>query len=74
SKLVTSSNGFEIFAEGVGNLEGPTIILVHGLGSYTVMLQVRYDIRSHGRSGRPVDQSHHSSPKFAADFMTVVRD
>ncbi|KAG1843805.1 hypothetical protein DFJ58DRAFT_35128 [Suillus subalutaceus] len=37
SKLVTSSDGCEIFAEDVGNLEGPTVILVHGLGSYTVV-------------------------------------
>jgi hypothetical protein len=37
SKLVTSSDGCEIFAEGAGNLDGPTIILVHGLGSSTVV-------------------------------------
>ncbi|KAG2352643.1 Alpha/Beta hydrolase protein [Suillus spraguei] len=86
SKLVTSPDGCKIFAEGVGNLEGPTIILVHGLGSSTVVFNnffkddrllskfylVRYDMRSHGRSGRPVDQSDYSSPKFAADFVAVV--
>ncbi|KAG1809635.1 Alpha/Beta hydrolase protein [Suillus subaureus] len=86
SKLVTSSDGCEIFAEGAGNLEGPTIVLVHGLGSSTVIFNnlfkddqllskvylVRYDMRSHGRSGRPANQSDYSSPKFAADFMAVV--
>jgi pimeloyl-ACP methyl ester carboxylesterase len=37
SKLVISSDGCEIFAEGAGSLGGPTIILIHGLGSSTVV-------------------------------------
>ncbi|KAG1794010.1 uncharacterized protein BJ212DRAFT_1292285, partial [Suillus subaureus] len=83
SKLVITSDSCEILAEGIGNLEGPTTILVHGLGSFTVVFdnlfkddqllsKVRYDMRSHGKSGTPVDQSNYSSPKFTADFMTVI--
>ncbi|KAG1805517.1 Alpha/Beta hydrolase protein [Suillus variegatus] len=86
SKFVTSSDGCKIFAEGVGNLEGPTIVLVHSLGSSTIVFNnlfkddqllskvylVRYDMRSHGRSGRPVSQSDYSSQNFAVDFMAVV--
>ncbi|KAG1764521.1 Alpha/Beta hydrolase protein [Suillus occidentalis] len=87
SKLVKSSDGCEIFAEGAGNLEGSN----HYLGSWfrfiysrfqqsfskTISLLskvylVRYDMRSHGRSARPVDQSDYSSPNFAADFTAVA--
>ncbi|KAG2141424.1 uncharacterized protein EDB93DRAFT_1252570 [Suillus bovinus] len=67
SKLVTSSDGCQIYAEGVGNLEGPTIVLL-----LSKVYLLRYDMRSHGRSGRPVNQSDYSSPKFAEDFMAAV--
>ncbi|KAG1728786.1 Alpha/Beta hydrolase protein [Suillus lakei] len=86
SKLVTSLDGCKIFAEGIGNLDGPTVVFVHGLGLSTVVFNnlfeddqllsklylVRYDMRAHGRSGRPLNKIDYSSEKFAADFMAVV--
>ncbi|KAG1730533.1 Alpha/Beta hydrolase protein [Suillus paluster] len=88
SKFVTSPDGCKIFAEGIGNLEGPTVVLIHGFTLSTVVFNnlfeddqllsklylVRYDMRGHGRSGRPLDKSDYSSQKFAADFAAVVEE
>ncbi|KAG0702269.1 alpha beta-hydrolase [Suillus ampliporus] len=88
SKFVTSPDGCKIFAEGIGNLEGPTVVLIHGLSLSTVVFNnlfeddqllsklylVRYDMRGHGRSDRPLDKSDYSSQKFAADFTAVVEE
>jgi pimeloyl-ACP methyl ester carboxylesterase len=38
----------------------------------TDILQVRYDIRGHGRSGKPSTAEAYHSRLFADDFKTVV--
>lgn len=35
-------------------------------------VQVRYDIRGHGRSGKPSDAASYESQRFAEDFKAVI--
>ncbi|KAG2125788.1 Alpha/Beta hydrolase protein [Suillus clintonianus] len=88
SKFVTSSDDCQIFAEGIGNLDGPTVVLIHGLGLSTVVFNnlfgddqllskiylVRYDMRGHGRSGKHPKKIDYSSRKFAEDFVAVTKE
>lgn len=39
-----------------------------------ITLQVRYDLRGHGRSGMPEDPQAYTSVLFAHDYATVVRE
>ncbi|TFK55514.1 alpha/beta-hydrolase [Heliocybe sulcata] len=85
-RVLTSSDGMEIYAEAAGNKKGPGIVFVHGL---TLTAQcfdlffedpallkefylVRYDLRGHGRSAHPETLEGHASSIWADDFMTVV--
>jgi pimeloyl-ACP methyl ester carboxylesterase len=33
---------------------------------------VRYDVRGHGRSGKPTTEEAYQSKRFADDFKTVI--
>ncbi|THH16511.1 hypothetical protein EW146_g4138 [Bondarzewia mesenterica] len=84
SKLLRSSDGCEIYAEATGDPRCPHVVLIHGLTfSGTVfdalcravldkLYIVRYDLRGHGRSGKPETPEAHASKLYADDFMAVV--
>ncbi|KAI0648966.1 alpha/beta-hydrolase [Trametes meyenii] len=84
-RILTSSDGTRIWAESNGNTSKPTIVFVHGLSCTSLgwdrqfadpELQrefhlVRYEMRGHGRSGKPLDEAAYGSRKIAEDFRVV---
>ncbi|THH16277.1 hypothetical protein EW146_g4342 [Bondarzewia mesenterica] len=87
SKILRSSDGCEIYAEATGNPRNPHVVFVHGLSFSGAVFDefcrlptvldrlyvVRYDLRGHGRSGKPTTPEGHVSAAYAADFMAVVK-
>ncbi|KAI0360166.1 alpha/beta-hydrolase [Trametes cingulata] len=83
--IVTSADGTRILAESTGDPSKPAIVFLHGLSSCSVAWDsqfadtdllrdfhlVRYDMRGHGRSGKPVDPKYYESIRFAEDFKAV---
>ena len=80
---VTSADGTELHAEVFGAEDGPTLVLIHG---WTEALQywiyqirelsrefriVAYDLRGHGRSGRPPGGDY-SMARFGEDVESVL--
>ncbi|KAF7362468.1 AB hydrolase-1 domain-containing protein [Mycena venus] len=88
SKLCPSSDGTIIYAEAAGNPVNPSVVFAHGfalsgivfdkLFADTRMLEklylVRYDVRGHGRSGKPVVADGYASSLYAADFSAVAKE
>ncbi|KAJ7647850.1 Alpha/Beta hydrolase protein [Roridomyces roridus] len=88
SKFCASSDGTHIYAEASGNPANPSVVFVHGmllsgivfdkLFSDSRMLDklylVRYDVRGHGRSGKPTVPSAYTSAMYADDFAAVARE
>jgi len=86
SKLIKSKDGLEIYAEAVGDPSKPHVVFIHGIWlsgivweaqfSTSELLEhiyaVRYDLRGHGRSGKPLDAESWNSQRFAEDFDAVV--
>ncbi|KAF5336898.1 hypothetical protein D9611_003056 [Ephemerocybe angulata] len=86
-KLVTSSDGTQIYAEAAGESGLPTIVLIHGFGLSALvfakllrdkdLLQhfhlIAYDLRGHGRSGMPNEPSAYTSKCCADDFISVTK-
>ncbi|KAH7922204.1 alpha/beta-hydrolase [Leucogyrophana mollusca] len=86
SRLLKSSDDTTIYAEAIGDPKKQSVVFVHGLGSsgevYDSLFRderllgqlylVRYDMRGHGRSGKPTDPASYSSSLYAADFAVVV--
>ncbi|KAJ7143509.1 alpha/beta-hydrolase [Mycena crocata] len=87
SKICPSTDGTLIYAEASGNPANPGVVFAHGfalsgvvfdeLFSDTRMLDklylVRYDVRGHGRSGKPTDATGYASSLYAADFSAVAK-
>ncbi|KAH8116707.1 alpha/beta-hydrolase [Phellopilus nigrolimitatus] len=87
SKTLTSSDGTQIYADAVGNPENPCIVFIHGLAlsgmAYDNIFSdekysskfylVRYDMRGHGRSGKPDTIEGYASRLYADDFAAVVK-
>ncbi|KAI5996871.1 alpha beta-hydrolase [Pisolithus orientalis] len=85
-KRILSDDGTPIYAEAVGNSSLPSIIFIHGLGLSSIVFEklfqdrtllnnaylVRYDLRGHGWSGKPVNAEAHESIRYAQDFMAVA--
>ncbi len=83
--MLTSPDGTRIWAESNGNTSKPAIVFVHGLSCTALgwdrqfadpALQrdfhlVRYEMRGHGRSGKPLEEQDYESGKIAADFAAV---
>ncbi|KDR74313.1 hypothetical protein GALMADRAFT_123754 [Galerina marginata CBS 339.88] len=86
-RLLKSSDGADIFARAVGNHNNPSLVFIHGLAlsgavfddlfkeEYLVdrFYLVSYDMRGHGRSGKPDTVEGHASTLYADDFATVVK-
>lgn len=85
-KTFRAPDGCEIYAEALGDPRRPHVVLVHGVSFSSAVFDdfcknaallehlymVRYDLRGHGRSGKPEDPQSHVSDLYAADFMAVV--
>ena len=84
-RMLTSPDGTQLWAESAGDASKPTIVFIHGL-SCTALgwdhqfadaeLQtnfhiVRYEMRGHGRSSKPLEETDYESKKIAEDFRTV---
>ncbi|KAJ7125387.1 Alpha/Beta hydrolase protein [Mycena epipterygia] len=86
-KLCPSTDGTLIYAEASGNPANPSVVFAHGfamsgivfdkLFSDTRLLDklylVRYDLRGHGRSGKPIKAEGYASSLYAADFSAVIK-
>ncbi|KAJ7220212.1 alpha/beta-hydrolase [Mycena pura] len=85
-KLLQSPDGTTIFAEATGDPKNVHVVLVSGLSLsgcvfdgmcadqrlFDALYIVRYDLRGHGRSGKPDTAEAYESKMFAADFKTVM--
>ncbi|KAF8524150.1 Alpha/Beta hydrolase protein [Hysterangium stoloniferum] len=83
---LASKDGVEIYAEAVGDPSKPHVVFIHGLGLSSIVWDsqfhdtqlinntyaVRYDLRGHGRSGKPLDLTAWRSDRFAEDFYVVA--
>jgi len=85
-KLLHSTDGTSIFSEATGDPSNPHLVLLSGLSLSGCVFDdlcsdqrlldslyiVRYDIRGHGRSGKPNTPEAYESKLFADDFKTVM--
>ncbi|KAF7328808.1 putative oxidoreductase ephD [Mycena venus] len=85
-RLLKSADGTEIYAEAVGDASKPAVVFIHGFSMSSMAFNaifsdpqwianvylVRYDVRGHGRSGKPSDEAFWASKRLAEDFDTVV--
>ncbi|KDQ24360.1 hypothetical protein PLEOSDRAFT_1078511 [Pleurotus ostreatus PC15] len=86
SKYLKSSDGTTIYAEAKGDSSKPSIVFLHGFTLSAAVWDglfddpklldkfylVRYDMRGHGRSGKPNTPEGHTSALYAADFTAVA--
>ena len=84
-KILTSPDGTEIWAEEAGDRMKPAVVFIHGLACTALAFNaqfadeellraahlVRYEMRGHGRSGKPEDIGAYASIRHAEDFRTV---
>lgn len=87
SRILLSVDETEIYAEAIGDSAKPAIVFIHGILLSSVVFDdifndlswcselylIRYDIRGHGRSGKPDNEDAWDSQRFAQDFDTVVQ-
>ncbi|KAF8905798.1 Alpha/Beta hydrolase protein [Gymnopilus junonius] len=85
-KLLKSTDGIDIFARAVGDHTKPSLVFVHGLALSGYVFDglfkedylldrfylVSYDMRGHGRSGKPDTVEGYASTLYADDFAAVV--
>jgi len=85
-KMLKSADGTSIYADATGNPQNPSIVFIHGMAltcavfdqlfAHKELLEkfylVRYDMRGHGRSGKPETEAEHISLLYANDFEAVV--
>ncbi|KDQ07180.1 hypothetical protein BOTBODRAFT_120362 [Botryobasidium botryosum FD-172 SS1] len=85
--VIVSRDGTEIYADAAGSPARPAVVFVHGFslaasafdalfadpGYRDSLYLIRYDLRGHGRSGKPQHAEAYSSVRFAEDFDAVVR-
>ncbi|KAJ7721466.1 alpha/beta-hydrolase [Mycena metata] len=88
SKLCSSSDGTLIYAEASGNSTNPSVVFAHGFALSGIVFDklfsdprllgkfylVRYDVRGHGRSGKPTAAEGYASSLYAADFAAVAKE
>ncbi|KAJ7235079.1 Alpha/Beta hydrolase protein [Mycena haematopus] len=86
-QLLKSADGTDIYAEAVGDSSKPALVFIHGFSMSSMAFNaifadpkwianaylVRYDVRGHGRSGKPTDEASWESKRLAEDFDAVVQ-
>ncbi|EMD37083.1 hypothetical protein CERSUDRAFT_137532 [Gelatoporia subvermispora B] len=87
AKTFESTDGTPIYCEAVGDPSKPALVFTHGLTCSSMFYDVlftnerlldkcyliRYDLRGHGRSGKPDTLEAHASGLYADDFLGVLR-
>ncbi|EGN98424.1 hypothetical protein SERLA73DRAFT_169392 [Serpula lacrymans var. lacrymans S7.3] len=87
ARLVTSADGTRIYTDAAGNPSKPSIVFIHGYSLSSIVYDnlfsnpswreklflVRLDMRGHGKSDKPEQESAWTQTKFAEDFDAVVR-
>lgn len=77
-----------MYAEVIGDPSKPTVVFAHGIYSSAAIFDnmfsderllaevylIRYDLRGHGRSGKPENPEAYVSQLFAADYAAVARE
>ncbi|KAJ7076201.1 alpha/beta-hydrolase [Mycena belliarum] len=85
-KVLESTDGTHIYAEATGAPHKPHVVLLAGLALSGCVFDefcaekrlldnlyiVRYDLRGHGRSGKPTTPGAYMSKMFADDFRAVM--
>ncbi|KAF8987691.1 alpha beta-hydrolase [Cyathus striatus] len=85
--FIQSSDGTDIFASAVGNPGKLPIVFVHGISLSALVFDdlfederllsrfymISYDLRGHGRSGKPNTTEAYDSNLFADDFAAVIK-
>ncbi|THH07991.1 hypothetical protein EW145_g3019 [Phellinidium pouzarii] len=86
-KFVISADGTRIYADAVGSSSNPALVFAHGFTASSVAYNglfsnpdysknfylIRYDVRGHGRTGKPNDAEGYLSHKYAEDFAAVLK-
>ena len=86
AKCLTSADGTAVYAEAIGDPTNPHIVFLHGFWLASVVWDcifynprytdqfylVRYDMRGHGRSGKPTTAEEYASERLAQDFAVVL--
>ncbi|VDC05095.1 unnamed protein product [Peniophora sp. CBMAI 1063] len=86
-KSLTSKDGTTIHADAIGDPSKPHVVFVHGLSLSGAVFDnlftdaryissfylVRYDMRGHGRSGKPEAEEYYLSERYAEDYLAVAR-
>lgn len=86
-RYLTSSDGTTVFAQAIGDSRLPTLVFVHGLAMSALVWAnilrdtrllrffhlIAYDLRGHGRSGKPDTVDGYSSELYAQDFNSVLK-
>ncbi|KZV64169.1 alpha/beta-hydrolase [Peniophora sp. CONT] len=86
ARHLVSADGTAVYAEAIGNPANPHLVFMHGFSLSSVIWDcifqktryagqfylIRYDMRGHGRSGKPKTVEGYESVKFAEDFAAVV--
>ena len=86
-RMLTSPDGTRLWAEAAGNAGAArALVFVHGLSCTALgwdaqfaaggalaraFRLVRYEMRGHGRSGKPLGAEAYASARIAEDFKTV---
>ncbi|KAI0694661.1 Alpha/Beta hydrolase protein [Cerioporus squamosus] len=84
-RILTSSDGTNIWAESAGDRSKSALVFVHGLSCTALGFDhqfadpallaefhlVRYELRGHGRSDKPLHAEAYESARLAEDFKTV---
>ncbi|OCB92236.1 alpha/beta-hydrolase [Sanghuangporus baumii] len=85
-RVLTSSDGCRIYADAVGDSSKPCLVFIHGFSLSAAVFDniffdaryssefflVRYDMRGHGRSGKPDTIDEYASKLYADDFAAVL--
>ncbi|KAI0314027.1 alpha/beta-hydrolase [Amylostereum chailletii] len=87
SKLLTSKDGTVVYADAIGDPAKQSLVFVHGVGLSAAVFNnifsdvryssefymIRYDMRGHGRSGKPDTEEAYASIKYAEDYLAVAQ-
>lgn len=84
-RFVTSKDGTKLWADDAGNKNGIPVIFVHGLSCtghawdkqfedknlLANLYMIRYELRGHSRSDKPMSAEYYTQQKYAEDFVAV---
>ena len=84
-RFVASKDGTKIWAEDAGNKSGIPVVFVHGLSCtghawdkqfsdktlLANLYMIRYELRGHSRSDKPMTAEFYTQEKYAEDFVAV---